>query len=319
MPAGSSRPNSSTIVRSARSPASWPYVSLSRRKLSMSTSATANAVPSSRARSTDRATASTSAPWFRVLVSGSRRVDSTRARVWRVIRPCAERKTRKRTNAATTAADRVTMTMLRRTSSSCARIGTASRQTPTIPTTWPSRLSGKYSRRTVAVPSAGPAAPLAATSTMSTTAVSPAAALANATEGADVVPRRVASSGEDHRPVGSPNLDAEDRLGGDERPQLALDDGLALTRERTRLEVVGRDEAAHEGPDDRRVGADDRAQRVRREMRRDHDGLRGGGHPDDHQEDRRRRGSAGPAAGRERAGRTRSTPVPAAFDPMSPP
>ena len=37
----------------------------------------------------------TRAPWFRVPVRGSRRVDSTRAAVWRVSRPWADRKTKK--------------------------------------------------------------------------------------------------------------------------------------------------------------------------------------------------------------------------------
>ena len=86
------------------------------------------------------------------------------------------------------------MTMFRRTSSSWARIGTASRQTPTIPTTLPSRRSGKYSRTTVEVASAGPLASPAATSTMSTTAVSPVVARANAADMGATTPRRVGSS-----------------------------------------------------------------------------------------------------------------------------
>ena len=84
--------------------------------------------------------------------------------------------------------------MLRRTSSSWARIGTASRQTPTIPTTLPSMLSGKYSRTTVDVARPGPAAPLAVTSTMSTTADVPVPARANASEGAADAPLRAGSS-----------------------------------------------------------------------------------------------------------------------------
>ena len=50
------------------------------------------------------ASSPTSAPWFSSPVSGSRRVASTRATVWRLIRPCADRKTRNRATAATIAA-----------------------------------------------------------------------------------------------------------------------------------------------------------------------------------------------------------------------
>ena len=80
--------------RAPSSPAGWPWLSLSRRKLSMSIRATPSGRPLARARSISTARWPTSAPWLSVPVSGSRRVASSRAAVWRVSRPCADRKMR---------------------------------------------------------------------------------------------------------------------------------------------------------------------------------------------------------------------------------
>ncbi len=91
--------------------------------------------------------------------------------------------------------------------------------------------------------------------------------------------------GEDDRPVRSPDLDAQDGSRRDQRSELPFDDRLALAGQRAGGEIVGRDEARHEAADERGVGAHDGVQGVGRELRRDHDGLRRGGHPDDHQED----------------------------------
>ena len=72
----------------------------------MSTSARAMAGSAvARRRSMAAARASTSDPWLRVPVSGSRRAASTSAAVWRVIRACAARNTKNSTPAATRAAE----------------------------------------------------------------------------------------------------------------------------------------------------------------------------------------------------------------------
>ena len=45
--------------------------------------------------------------------------------------------------------------------------------------------------------------------------------------------------GEDDGPIGPPDLDAQDRLGRDERLELAFDDGSSVARLRARREIVG--------------------------------------------------------------------------------
>ena len=142
----------------------------------MSISAIPIGRPSLRACSTIWASSPTRAPWFSNPVSGSRRVASTRATVWRLIRPCADRKTSDSAMAATIAAVSVVITIACRSRSSSARIGTASRQTPTTAWTRPSASSGKYSRSTLGVDRGGPAASLTPTSAIWAAIVWPSAA-----------------------------------------------------------------------------------------------------------------------------------------------
>ena len=154
----------------------------------------------SRCRSTDRAGSSRSSAW-----------------VWRVIRPCAERKTRNRTNAATRAADRVTMTMFRRTSSSWARIGTASRQTPTMPDDLPVEAEREvlaHDRRGRERGTAGVAR--GDIDDVDDGRVAGGRPRERSRRGRDHSPEgRIV--GEDDRPVRSPDLDAQDGSRRDER------------------------------------------------------------------------------------------------------
>jgi hypothetical protein len=99
-------------------------------------SMSATPIAASVARALDAvATRATSAPWLSVPVSVSRSSASTSAAVWRVIRPWPERNTRYRAIAAMSPADSVTRTTFQRTASRVARIGAASRHTPTTPRT----------------------------------------------------------------------------------------------------------------------------------------------------------------------------------------
>ncbi len=155
----------------------------------MSMSATPKATCSARARSTPAATRLTSAPWLSVPVSVSRSRASTRAFVWRLIRACDERNTRYSTTAAMRPADRVTSARLRRTASRVARIGAASRHTPTTARTSPSVTSGKYSRRTWLVGRAAPTASLRPTSSIPAVAVWPLNAVTKSADGGATTPR----------------------------------------------------------------------------------------------------------------------------------
>ena len=233
---------------------------------------------------------------------------SRSATVWRVIRPCADRKTRYSTAAAAIAAVTVTTTTSRRAASIAATIGAASRQTPTTPTTVPSWISGRYSRRVESVPrSPGPASLWAAAA--SATAGWPPRAVRQSAESGAREARQRHVAREDGA-VEAPDLGPDDPAGRDERPQPRLELGLVLGRDRRRGEVGGPQEVVDEAADDLGVGADGLVERRRRDVdRREHD-LRRCRHADDHQEhavheeqqdrarrpaDRARRTVAGPA------------------------
>ena len=106
MGAATSRVSMPATASSAWSPASWPWFSLSNRKLSMSTSAIVTGPPAARAASVSMASRPTTVPWLSVPVSGSRREDSMSSAVWRVRRRWAVRKMRNSSAAAMSAADK---------------------------------------------------------------------------------------------------------------------------------------------------------------------------------------------------------------------
>ena len=215
-------------------------------------------------------------------MNGSRRVASRSATVCRVIRPCADRKTRYRTAAAAIAAVTVTRTTSRRAASMAATIGAASRQTPTTPTTVPSWSSGRYSR-SVRVRAEVARARLAlrrrgrARRPAGPQRRSPVGGV----RGGEARQRHVA--GED-RAVRAPDLGADDPAGRDEGLQPGLERGLALGRDRRRGEVGRPQQVVDEAADDLGVGADGLVERRRRDVDgREHD-LRRRGHADDHEE-----------------------------------
>ena len=175
--------------------------------------------------------------------------------------------------------------MLRRTASSCARIGAASRQTPTTARTWPSVTSGKYSRTTSVAPRPGPTASLAPTCV-------DRSGRRLAAQGSGEVGRRARLRPVDRRivrgddpAVGQADLDPDDLAGSDELRETASRGRPAFGGRAGRAEVVGRQVAGHEQADECGVGADGGVQRGRRKVRRDERRLGHRGQTDDDQED----------------------------------
>ena len=239
-----------------------------------------------RARSISAATISTRAPWLSVPVKVSRSIASTRAFVWREIRPCADRNTRYSTIAAMSPADtrdegHVHPDRIR------GRQGSARRRArrPTTARTWPSVTSGKYSRTTCSAASGSPTDSLTATSAIPAVAVAPVSAVVKSVEGRRNDPARGGLVGGEDPAVRQANLDAEDLAGFDEVRQPLVKHRLALGCQACRSEVVGRQAAGHEQADEPRIGTDRRVEGGRRKIRRDQRRLGDRGQADDHEED----------------------------------
>ena len=219
----------SATASRASSPARWPWLSFRSRKLSRSTRATPSGVPAARARSISAGEvgderAVVQRPGQRVPLG---RLDERGGLAGQPALRRAE--DQEQQDRGDDAAVSVTRTTSRRISSRRARIGTASRQIPTTPRTWPPVLIGRNSRRTVGLPrSPGPAAGIRDVDETDARLARRRRPRRAARRHDDPGEGRIA--GGDDRAVEPAQLDAEDLAGPGQGGELLLEGGARRAR-----------------------------------------------------------------------------------------
>ena len=153
------------------------------------------------------------------------------------------------------AAVRVMPTISKRSWSSWARRGAASRQTAITARTWPPEMRGTYSRMTALV-SRVPSAPAWAGVVMAAMACWPSRAERKSSVTAAWVPTPAPRVAGEHRAVGQQHRHRHQLATPDQELEGRLEVGLVRRARGGRIEERRREVDGHEGPDGRGVGAD---------------------------------------------------------------
>ena len=189
------------------------------------------------------------------------------------------------------AAAMVMATISRRSWSSCARTGAASRQTAMTAWTWPAAVPpvvaagmiGRYSRMTAVVSSAS-SAPAAAGVVIAACACCWPIAREQVVRAGRLRPDAGAVVAHEDRAVGLQQRHVQELAALGQEGEARLEGRPSVGRQAAWGDVLGLQVEADEGPHGRGVGADGRAQQGLLLVGRDERGLAAGGHPHDQQE-----------------------------------